>query len=108
MVQCDLDLYKSLQAYKDNKLHIDHEIKTLQNKIKNLTEVQGHLKKNQLEECNFHRIATPSTKATSSTKAPVCSLSEGAAREGQGVIVAGAEAEEETSQAAQATTEQHM
>lgn len=25
-VQCDLDLYKSLQAWKDHKLHIDHEV----------------------------------------------------------------------------------
>lgn len=26
-VQCDLDLYKSLQAWKDHKLHIDHEVR---------------------------------------------------------------------------------
>lgn len=25
-VQCDTDLYKSLQAWKDHKLHIDHEV----------------------------------------------------------------------------------
>lgn len=25
-VQCDMDLYKSLQAWKDHKLHIDHEV----------------------------------------------------------------------------------
>lgn len=25
-VQCDLDLYRSLQAWKDHKLHIDHEV----------------------------------------------------------------------------------
>lgn len=28
-VQCDLDLYKSLQAWKDHKLHIDHEVRPL-------------------------------------------------------------------------------
>lgn len=26
-MQCDLDLYKSLQAWKDHKLHIDHEVR---------------------------------------------------------------------------------
>uniref|UniRef100_A0A8C1ZJW9 Sulfatase 2a n=1 Tax=Cyprinus carpio TaxID=7962 RepID=A0A8C1ZJW9_CYPCA len=54
-VRCDGGLYKSLQAWKDHKLHIEHEIETLQTKIKNLREVKGHLKQVRPKQCECNQ-----------------------------------------------------
>ncbi|XP_072571749.1 extracellular sulfatase Sulf-2-like isoform X1 [Paramormyrops kingsleyae] len=51
-VRCDGELYHSLRAWKEHKLHVDHEIETLQTRIKNLQEVKGHLKHARPVECN--------------------------------------------------------
>uniref|UniRef100_A0A9J7Y6Q6 Extracellular sulfatase n=1 Tax=Cyprinus carpio carpio TaxID=630221 RepID=A0A9J7Y6Q6_CYPCA len=54
-VRCDGGLYKSLQAWKDHKLHIEHEIETMQTKIKNLREVKGHLKQVRPKQCECNQ-----------------------------------------------------
>ncbi|NXM01307.1 SULF2 sulfatase, partial [Tyrannus savana] len=58
-VQCDTDLYRSLQAWKDHKLHIDHEVSAGVS-----VEVRGHLKKKRPEECDCNKISYHSKHKT--------------------------------------------